>query len=687
MVRESIEIALKDFGLTEKEGEIYLFLAKRGAQKTGQIAKHLKKNKGLIYRILKNLQQKGVVEKTLESPTRYIAVPFEKVIDSYIKLRRQEAAQIEKAKNTLLSDWNRISQTELDSSLEKFGVIEGNKKIYKKISQMLKETEKQLTIGLLVSDLLDAERLGLLNGLNETIKNSMINFRVLTQISKQNLKALKILRTKFNSTLDFRGTNHSLGLSSFSRVIIRDNEEIILFISDERAKISGSQKDVCLVTNCKSIIQAFSGFFDELWKNSITIEDGIIQIETGKSIPQMLLIKDAISAKRKFEETLDNSQNEILIVTSSDGLIELKDWLLQLRERNNGDLTIRIMAPIIDKNLEISQNLLEFCEVKHIPSSYTGTVIIDGKHLFQFKHSPFKANSQFLPFFKNTLYTNDIEYIEKTKNMLNDLWKKAPIPSNFRIESLFRPTENPLGSENSTFTALKNFRRVVTFNIEKEKGPRKLTEKDVLNKILKAKTGSESLHTRDAVKFYASTGQAIIRPPEYFKLPDMMLHAFHVDKQSTNGGGDSLVVFLWLDTPSGFGFVPVAIVGNNSSQKVLKRIFQGTPAENNFHILNQDKFSVRIHGNTLFAVWTEKIPLIPPKYTLPPSCFKLEGFGKVKTGNIALVYRSGFKNWMEFNALEALVTFYHPSSKYSGPGTDGILFRDYIGEHYIPPKL
>ena len=46
---------------------------------------------------------------------------------------------------------------------------------------------------------------------------------------------------------------------------------------------------------------------------------------------------------------------------------------------------------------------------------------------------------------------------------------------------------------------------------------------------------------------------------------------------------------------------------------------------------------------------------------------------------------AGVKNWVEFNALEALVTFFHPSSKYSGPGTDGLLLRDWVGEIYLPP--
>jgi sugar-specific transcriptional regulator TrmB len=59
--QESVKNALRNFGLTEKEAEVYIFLAKRGALKSGQISKQLKKNKGQVYRILSRLKEKGVV--------------------------------------------------------------------------------------------------------------------------------------------------------------------------------------------------------------------------------------------------------------------------------------------------------------------------------------------------------------------------------------------------------------------------------------------------------------------------------------------------------------------------------------------------------------------------------------------------------------------------------------------------
>jgi len=50
---------LTDFGLTNKEAEVYLFLAKYETLRGGEIAKQKKIARSLVYRILKSLQNKG----------------------------------------------------------------------------------------------------------------------------------------------------------------------------------------------------------------------------------------------------------------------------------------------------------------------------------------------------------------------------------------------------------------------------------------------------------------------------------------------------------------------------------------------------------------------------------------------------------------------------------------------------
>jgi len=398
---EALENALRDFGATEKEAEVYIFLAKRGAQKTSYISKQLKKNKGIVHRSLKNLQKKGLVEATLEHPTRFIAVQFEKLIDSFIKSKQEEVTRIEETKKDLLSDWKKISKSELESPLEKFVVIEGDKKIFQKMSQMIKETNIQLSVTSAVSDLVRAEQFGVFDSIYHNPLRSKGQFHILTEGSNQNLKAIKLLRARMKG-FDFRGRNPDLGLSIFPRMVIRDNEEIILFISNKNEVSSSQETEVCFFTNCKSIIQAFSGVFEDLWKDSVDIKHLIDEIETGKLPQKTQIIKDPISAEKKYYKVLNSAKQEILIVTSSKGLMRLLNNNLQLKEWFEKGVIIRVMSPITGENLNIAQQLMDYCEVRHIPVGYLETTIVDSNHLFQFRYSLEDRNLAKTQFFVNT---------------------------------------------------------------------------------------------------------------------------------------------------------------------------------------------------------------------------------------------------------------------------------------------
>jgi hypothetical protein len=146
-----------------------------------------------------------------------------------------------------------------------------------------------------------------------------------------------------------------------------------------------------------------------------------------------------------------------------------------------------------------------------------------------------------------------------------------------------------------------------------------------------------------------------------------------------------LTVNLWLETPTGHAYVPVANAGDNPTAVAWRKTcFAGTPAVPNCHLLKKDEIQVRLQGNTLFAGWTVPIPLFPPPCTLPPACILFEGYGELKTGMVRTKSPSGRTQISEFNGFDAFVTFFHPASKYSGPGTDGLLRRDVVMTSYPP---
>lgn len=297
MSRKTIKKALKDFGLTQKEAEIYIFLAKHDVLTGGEISKQTKTHRALIYRILKSLQKKGVVESTLESPVRFSSVPFEKVLDENIKLKQEEAVSLEKAKNGLLSDWKKIYGTRIVPDVGKFVVIEGNRKIHSKISQMIKETNNQFSAILTVPGLVRNEQFGVFDAIYTHPLKSKINFHFLTELSNQYLKAMKLLKTKLKAGFDLKGRNPGSSFAMLPRMVIRDNEEVLFFISPKSDIFSIGQDEACICTDNESLVRALTGIFNDLWEDSTDIEKKISEIETGKLPPKPLLTQTVETAK------------------------------------------------------------------------------------------------------------------------------------------------------------------------------------------------------------------------------------------------------------------------------------------------------------------------------------------------------------------------------------------------------
>lgn len=643
MSQEALKKSLTNFGVTEKEADVYIFLAKGGRLKTGEIAKKLKKNKGTVYRILSNLKKKGLVESTLESPSRYTAVPLEKIIDSYIKSRREEVALVEKTKKDLLRDWERISQTRVDIPLDTFGVIEGNKKIYQKIAEMVKKTQNNLSAISTVSDLVKEERLGVFDDISDHPDKSRIKFRFLTELNKQNLKAIKLLKSIFKGELNVKARNPDLGLALFPRMIIRDDEELLFFLSPKK-DLNIKEQEVCIQTNSASLVQAFASVFEELWCNSTNIVDKIIEIETGKPTPKTLVIADEELAKEKYNQTIRNAEKEIILMTSAKDLTQLIETKFPFEDLAKRGISIKIMAPITIENMEYAKLLSEYGEVRHVASTYLGTTIVDGKHLFQLKASLSNQDESGNVFsFKNAFYSTDSAYVKKMKNMLEDIWKKAYRPSKVTIHPIM---SSPV-----------KVKKCLDIKRDLEELPRRL---------LSAARAHEGILS-------GIGGDIIIQPPSYLKMPTLRIVCCHFEHAHSKMGSDLLRIDLWLKTPQGEEFVPIAIITNSIPEVITrsKAQFAGTPAGQNVMQVQPEELKVWNKGKTLFVGWTIPIPLLGAKYNLDPACIIFDAFGDEISSTLSYALPSGYIMGIECDGFQAFTNYIGPSWKYSGPGIKG----------------
>ena len=98
MSEKDITRFLQILGLSKREIQVYMFLAKSGVQSTSFVAKRLKMERVQAYRTFKKLQEKGFIEATLERPTRFSIVPFEALVDNFITSKKNEVTNITEQK-------------------------------------------------------------------------------------------------------------------------------------------------------------------------------------------------------------------------------------------------------------------------------------------------------------------------------------------------------------------------------------------------------------------------------------------------------------------------------------------------------------------------------------------------------------------------------------------------------------
>lgn len=679
MTKGKLKAILLNFGLSEKEAQLYIFLGKHSPLGIGTISKQLRMHKGQVYRLLKNLQKKGLVEASLEYPTRYLTVPFEKVIDGFVKSRREEIALIEKEKNDLLDEWKNIRKIELDSSIERFNVIEGEKKIFHKISQMIKETKEELVSIASVYELLRGERYGIFEEVSNHPLNSKIRIQLLTQLTNDDLKAIKFLLNKIDFTFAFRAKDPYSSSFVFPRMVIKDHNEILLIISSDNGQSSKNNIETALITNCQSIIESFSGVFQDLWRKSVEIEKRILELEEGKTPSIMELIKDPEIARKRYYDALNNGKKEILIVTSSKRLTEISKNIDLIEKLNSKGVSTKILAPVTTENLEATQKLLSVSEVRHIPVGYRETTIIDNIKLFQFSNSSYKfRENSGLWNSENVLFTNDLNYIKETKKILFDVWNKTHTPSTINLRSI---ADSSFQSNASTSYERPIIKKTSYMQNAEYLESSTISERNVLERIEKERRRSLEESNRgwdSTIRNFGSTAFAAIYPPDSFNLPNFVVGVFNHDKDSFYGEENYLVFYLPNLTKKPL-YVPVTVVLDNSrSVDHKRRVFSDDIVRKNVVVLKKEEIQVLVKGNTLFSSWLKPISLGISDYVIPPACLLFEGYGKVKSGRLSNIIYSGRRQEIWFNSLDAYVTFFHPKSDYVGSGTEGFIDRETV---------
>ncbi len=426
MSEKDVTRFLQILGLSKREIQVYMFLAKSGVQSTSFVAKRLKMERVQAYRTFKKLQEKGFIEATLERPTRFAIVPFETLVDTFINTKKNEVASLNEQKQNLLSAWSSISAPESEYPVAKFSIITGKKKIYSKMLSMIEESRKEVLILTTGLGLIQEDIAGIFDSTEAPAKDRNVRFQIITEISSENLKIVdRIDKNISEEKLNIKIHHLSMNSKFFPRFLIKDDEEAILYAPTANEASVLNLEDEGLWINDKMFISVLKAFFVQMWQTGITASRRIDELKSGIPTGETLVIKGVEEAWSKVTRVLESARNEIVIITSSQSINRLAKGDPLTKYLKKGIKT-RIMASIDLDNLEPAQKLSANYAVKHVPISYMTMMLVDDKHLFMFKMPPLgDLGRDSVFYFADTFYSSDPSQIERVSEMLNDIWKRG----------------------------------------------------------------------------------------------------------------------------------------------------------------------------------------------------------------------------------------------------------------------
>ena len=110
MSQERVLESIMQLGLTEADAQVYVYLALNGPQKAKQITQKMNLYKEQLYRSLKKLQKKDIVESTDPHPAVYSAIPFDKVLDLLAEIKKEQEKALLEARKELLASWKEMTE-------------------------------------------------------------------------------------------------------------------------------------------------------------------------------------------------------------------------------------------------------------------------------------------------------------------------------------------------------------------------------------------------------------------------------------------------------------------------------------------------------------------------------------------------------------------------------------------------
>jgi sugar-specific transcriptional regulator TrmB len=264
-----IEETLARYGLIRNEIRVYLHLARSGERKASEIAEAISLHRTETYRILRDLEKKGLVYSAFEKPLKFTGVPLEKAIDLLIEAQKMKINLLEKEKLGLVELWLSIPRQKVENSeKEIFQILEGGQQTILKANELLERAKSEIQV------FAPSEYLAQLyhSDFTDNLKRHIAKLKI-TLLTENSSKSRYFIEQMAWVAHKYR----MVDASNLPCFIIADRKELLIAIQKNGEEKDGDEKKksktLALWTNYAAFVEILLMLFAKLGETGKTVKE------------------------------------------------------------------------------------------------------------------------------------------------------------------------------------------------------------------------------------------------------------------------------------------------------------------------------------------------------------------------------------------------------------------------------
>ena len=410
MALDRLSEKLIDFGFTKEEAEVYVFLSSMGPSPARVVSRRFDINRMRAYRTLKSLEDKGLVERIIGRPMRFVANPLKESLSKYIDGFRERLTELETREEDIIEDWTRISDASSEQVEEpRFRIFEGRQQIYELMVQMCARAHREICV---VTTKRDLHRLALM-GIDErlrTVSNEGIRVRVLTQVEGPDFPEMEYFS-------DFAEIRH-VPLPAPVRFVTIDDKEALTTTSMEDTMRLTTQDDAGLWTNAPSYNSTMKVFFDALWRLATKASVIIESLQTGITPQEIRVIRSDQDFKETFLGMISKSEASVQMMASK--INDLPFTVEEIRGNIGEGAEVKIMTHLDLDGLKDIGEFFDEAEIKQSLSPFDLQLLfVDEKEALM--------NIPSLQSLDMAVWSNLDPYVKTLLRVFDDYWARGEL--------------------------------------------------------------------------------------------------------------------------------------------------------------------------------------------------------------------------------------------------------------------